>query len=308
MRQTDESPPADLTLSAVIPVYNDPYGIRTTLESLTSQTYPIDSYEILVVDNGSEDETRKVVQEYCERYPELVTLLIEDEIQSSYAARNKGVEHAHGALISFIDADMTVEPTWAKSVVDSYTEHGWDYMGCEIETYIDGHGSLTARYDRALGFTVERYLQKAQFVVTACLTVRKTVFEDVGLFDSRLISGGDGEFGERVHAAGFDQYFEPDITVYHPARTTVRAWLKKQFRVGRGSIQRQKYHPERAGGTRPIAPQKFLPLRPRQFYARITDGMDPTVSDAIALYGLDYLSKLTRTAGGIYEQYISKDR
>ena len=125
-------------ISVVIPVYNDSEGIRTTLESLTAQTYPTNAYEVLVVDNGSADDTREVVQEYCERYPGLVSLLVEDEIQSSYAARNRGIERACGSLVAFIDADMTVEPTWAESVVASRREHGWDYMGCRIETYVEG--------------------------------------------------------------------------------------------------------------------------------------------------------------------------
>ena len=301
-----DGPIADLTtISVVVPVYNDPEGIRTTLESLTAQTYPVDAYEVLVVDNGSGDDTREVVQEYCERHPDLVSLLVEDEIQSSYAARNRGIERARGSLVAFIDADMTVEPTWAESVVASHREHGWDYMGCRIETYVEGEDSLTATYDRAMGFTVQRYLDQANFAVTACLTVTKSVFDSVGRFDARLISGGDGEFGQRVHAAGFDQCYDPDITVYHPARTTLRAWLEKQFRVGRGSIQRRRYHPQRSGSAHPLAPRKFLPLRPGRFHARLTDRADPTVTETVALYGLGYLSKLARTAGGVYEQYLA---
>ncbi|RJS97464.1 glycosyltransferase family 2 protein [Halococcus sp. IIIV-5B] len=291
-------------LSVIVPVYNDPDGIRTTLESLVAQTYPTACYEVVVVDNGSDDTTPDVVREYCERYPELVTLLVEDEIQSSYAARNRGIEHVRGSLVSFIDADMTVKPTWAESVVASAEANDWDYMGCDIETYIVGEGSLTATYDRALGFTVRRYLEEAHFTVTACLTVRRSVFDHVGGFDSRLISGGDGEFGERVHNAGLTQYFEPNITVYHPARTTLGAWLRKQFRVGRGSIQRRRYHPERAGSSHPLDPRKFLPLRPRTFYGRLTDATTPTARETIGLYGIGYLSKLARAAGGLYEQYL----
>lgn len=296
----------NVRLSVIVPVYNDPNGIRTTLESLVAQTYPTERYEVIIVDNGSADDTPEVVQEYCDRHPDLVTLLVEDEIQSSYAARNSGIEHARGSLVSFLDADMTVEPTWAASVVASADAHDWDYMGCEIDTYVVGDDSLTATYDRALGFTVKRYLEESQFTVTACLTVKRSVFDTVGGFDSRLISGGDGEFGKRVHAAGLTQYFEPNITVYHPARTTLAAWLRKQFRVGRGAIQRRRYHPETAGSTHPLDPRKFLPLRPRQFYDRLTDAMEPTIREATALYGIGYLSKLARAAGGLYERYLKE--
>lgn len=306
MSHTAEHTTTEPTLSVVIPVYNDPDGIRLTLESLTGQTLPTQDYEVLAIDNGSDDGTRDVIETYCERYPDLVTLLVEDDIQGSYAARNKGIRHARGSLVAFVDADMTVEGTWAESVIASHERHGWDYMGCTIEVYIDGPGSLGAKYDQLLaGFPVEQYLTERHFTVTACLTARRELFEEVGFFDERITSQGDGEFGKRVHAAGFDQHYEPSITMYHPARETTRAWLKKQFRIGRGAIELRRYHPEHAEGAHPLTPRKFLPPRPLHFYQRLTDAIRPTAREAVALYGIDYLSKLARTAGGVYERYCT---
>jgi glycosyltransferase involved in cell wall biosynthesis len=306
MSTTAEPTANEPTLSVVIPVYNDPDGIRLTLESLTGQTWPTDECEILAVDNGSTDSTRDVIETYCERYPDLVTLLVEDEIQGSYAARNEGVRNARGSLIAFIDADMTVDAEWAESVVASFEEHGWDYMGCAIEVYTDGPESLGSKYDRLLaGFPVEQYIEEHQFTVTACLTVRRALFDAVGPFDGRITSHGDKEFGKRVHAAGFDQHFEPSITVYHPARETAGAWLKKQFRIGRGAVQHRQYHPEHGEGSHPFHPRKFLPPRPGYFLERLADTTDPTVREATVLYAFDYASKLARAAGGLYERYVS---
>jgi glycosyltransferase involved in cell wall biosynthesis len=291
------------TLSVVIPVYNDPDGIRLTLESVTGQTYPTDEYEILAVDNGSGDNTRHVIETYCERYPDLVTLLVEDEIQGSYAARNEGIRHARGSLIAFIDADMTVRADWLESLVASHRKHGWDYAGCEMAMYTERE-TWTARYDTLLrGFPVERYLRERNFVQTGCLTTTQEVFESVGLFDERISSQADGEFGKRVHKAGFDQHFEPEITMYHPARESLRPWLKKQFRIGRGAVELRRYHPEHAESAHPLHPRQFLPLRPRGFYSRLTDATDPTPRETAVFYGLDYASKLARAAGGLYERY-----
>ncbi|WP_114576273.1 glycosyltransferase family 2 protein [Saliphagus sp. LR7] len=307
MSQTDESPSADPALSVVIPVYNDPYGIRTTLESLTSQTYPIHSYEILVVDNDSEDDTCKVVQEYCERYPELVTLLTEDEIQSSYAARNRGIEHANGSLISFIDADMTVEPTWAKSVVDSYTEHGWDYMGCEMIVYTEDCESLATIYEQYLsGFPIRRYMEEQYFTVTACLTVHRKVFEIVGRFDARVISGGDMEFGKRVHNAGFKQYFESDIIVYHPARATLWEQLSKNLRIGRGTAQLAYHYPDRFEIRSFLDPRRYLPPNPGHIAEKITDRSSLRPNKIIAIFAIAYLCKLFRSFGALI-QYINRE-
>ena len=302
MSHADHATAGEPTLSVIIPVYNDPDGIRLTLESVTGQTYPTDEYEVLAVDNGSDDDTHGVIETYAERYPELVTLLVEDEIQGSYAARNEGIRHARGSLIAFIDADMTVRADWLESLVASHCEHGWDYAGCEMATYADRE-TWTARYDTLLrGFPVKRYLRERNFVQTGCLTTTREVFKSVGLFDARISSQADGEFGKRVHEAGFDQHFEPSVTMYHPAREALGPWLKKQFRIGRGAVELRRYHPEHAESAHPLHPRQFLPLRPRSFYARLTDATDPTPRETAVFYALDYASKLTRAAGGLYEQ------
>ena len=101
-----------IKVSVVIPVYNDPSGLQDTLESLVAQNFPKDQYEIIVVDNGSTDKTLDVAKMHADKYPQLVKYVIEDNIQSSYAARNKGIIVAKGELISFIDADMTVREEW----------------------------------------------------------------------------------------------------------------------------------------------------------------------------------------------------
>lgn len=295
------------TLSVVIPVYNDPAGIRTTLESLTAQTYPAEAYEILVVDNGSEDDTREVVGEYCDRYPDLVTLLVEDEIQSSYAARNRGIEHAGGSLVSFVDADMSVESTWAESVVASHGEHEWDYMGCDIAVYADGDRSLAVLFERHFsGFPVKRYLEEQHFTVTACLTVRREVFEEVGRFDARVVSSGDVEFGKRVHAAGFDQHFEVDVTMYHPARATLRELLSKNVRIGRGRAQLACHRPERFETRSFLNVRRYLPPHPVRIWEKTTDRSSLDLGETLAVFAIAYLCKLFSSIGELTEYVETK--
>jgi glycosyltransferase AglI len=301
---------AEPVLSVIIPVYNDPKGIRMTLESVVEQTYPAGSYEVLAVDNGSTDGTREVIRAFAGLY-ENVHLFVHDDVQGSYAARNEGIEHARGEIVSFIDADMTVDEDWAESVVASHERHGWDYMGAPVELYVEGEETLTAAYDRALGgFPVEQYMREREFAGTGSLSIRKGVFDSVGVFDDRIISQGDGEFGKRVAEAGFVQHFEPEITMYHAARTDLRAWLRKQVRIGRGAMQKRAYYPERtedAERTHPLHPRKFLPPKPWDFYRRLTAATEPTVRETVGLYAIDYASKLARTGGGIAE-WIDQSR
>ena len=228
---------------AVIPVYNDGSGINQTLLSVTSMIG--NHSEIITVDNGSTDDTRNAIRGYTETH-ENVHLLVEDEIQGSYAARNKGIQHADGDVFAFIDADETVDDDWLETALQAMNEQDADYLGCNVELTLP-EDTLVGRYNARTGFPVKQYLEAEHYAPTCALLVRREVFEDVGLFDARLISGGDREFGERVHEAGYKQGYAEDATVYHPARTTFESLAKKNFRVGRGFCQKQRYYPERYG-------------------------------------------------------------
>jgi len=236
---TNDSPALDI----IVPVYNDPDGIEATLRSLTALDF--EGCRVVVVDNGSTDETRRVVESRM-RDQDDVELVVEDEVQGSYAARIRGIEHSTGDVLAFLDADETVDPDWLDTAVEAMEAQGADYLGCNVELTLS-EDTLVGRYNARTGFPVKRYLQEQNYAPTCALLVDREVFEELGLFDARLVSGGDREFGERVHEAGFEQGYAENATVYHPARTSLVSLTKKNFRVGRGFCQKQRYYPERYG-------------------------------------------------------------
>jgi len=237
----DKTPPPQSSI--VVPVYNDPDGIKTTVRSLVSLTR--DKYQILVVDNGSTDSTRTIIEQSVRKHQN-IEMVAEDEIQGSYAARNKGLEHADGDVLAFLDADETVDEDWLDTALEAMNEQDVDYLGCNVELTLS-EDTLVGKYNARTGFPVKQYLEEEHYAPTCALLVKREVFEDVGPFDARLISGGDREFGERVYEAGYDQGYAEDATVYHPARTSFESLAKKNFRVGRGFCQKQRYYPERYG-------------------------------------------------------------
>ena len=95
-------------ISVVVPVYNDEPGLRTTVECLVSQNYPRTDYEVLIVDNGSEDGTYALALQFQSKHPGLVFTLREDRIRGSYAARNLGIGEASGQILCFLDADVVI--------------------------------------------------------------------------------------------------------------------------------------------------------------------------------------------------------
>lgn len=231
------------SISFIVPVYNDPSGISQTLDSLLKQS--CSSAEILVVDNGSTDKTPNVIRDLI-RDNDNAHLLVEDDTQGSYAARNKGIQHADSTILAFLDADEAVDEDWLKTAIKAINEQEVDYLGCNVELTLP-KDTIVGRYNAHTGFPVDQYLEEQNYAPTCALLVKREVFENVGLFDARMISGGDREFGDRVHEAGYKQGYAEDATVYHPARTTFESLAKKNFRVGRGFCQKQRYYSDRYG-------------------------------------------------------------
>ena len=226
-------------VSVIIPVYNDASRIRLALNALLNQTYPNDAYEIIVVDNKSNDGTPQVVEEFQQRLPKKVRLAFENETQSSYAARNRGIEVARGEILAFTDADCIPQPTWLNAGVRALDK--------ELAGSGGGQIALTIHSDRpniyeyfdlsTINLKQERYIRLASFSATANFFVRKRLFERHGLFLSELKSGGDVEFGKRISKAGEKMIYIPDAVVQHPARKTFKALYKKSKRVALGQRQ-----------------------------------------------------------------------
>ena len=223
-------------ISVVIPVYNDPEGLKETLGSLVNQNFS-EGYEIIVVDNNSTDSTPEVIKKFENDYPDLIKGLEENNLQSSYAARNKGVINSDGDIICFIDADMWVNKNYLSNVKTYFQKNPEiGYIGCQVEI-VKNKNTIASKYDKNNGFPVKEYMKEKNFVPTCCLSVRKSIFENVGLFKQELVSGGDKEFGKRVNSSSINMKYVEDFTAFHPARETGKEIFSKYFRIGRGKAQ-----------------------------------------------------------------------
>lgn len=111
-------PPSPLTLSAVIPVLNEAASIVQTLARLAAQD-SID--EIIVVDNGSDDETADLVSAFAAEHPKVE--LVHEPTRGVAVARNTGFDKARGELIARTDADTLVAEDWGRTIRDFLSEH-----------------------------------------------------------------------------------------------------------------------------------------------------------------------------------------
>ena len=237
----------NISISVIIPVYQDKEGLTDTVNSLIAQDFDKRQYEIIISDNNSKDGTKQTATALHNGNPDLIRVVHQDTIQSSYATRNAAVKIARGEICCFIDADMTADSNYLLKVFNHFrNDEHLMYFGCNV-LILKTANTLSDSINRDSGFKMEQYFKKSHFTPTASLSVRKSIFDTVGFFDERLESGGDKEFGQRAYDAGLKQHYDHSLALFHPSRATYSAMLKKYKRIARGHAQLVHYYPERYG-------------------------------------------------------------
>jgi glycosyltransferase involved in cell wall biosynthesis len=274
------------------------------------QDFLPENFEIIIVDNASTDNALNVAKRFARKYPGLVRIIMEKHIQSSYAARNKGINASKGSIIAFIDADMSVHKDWLSKIVNSLEKNQVKYFACKVEIYLK-EKNIFGLYNKMTGFPVEHYVINHHFAPTCCLIIRKSVFDKVGLFDSRLISGGDYEFGNRVFDSGYKLYYDNSIVMRHPARSSFRKIFCKFFRTGRGIQQIIFYHSKyyKEIGRNILDLQYYLPDKPWSFsknMKRYEIWNQSSSLTKIGFYLISWEVKLATQVGYIYEKFRRK--
>jgi glucosyl-dolichyl phosphate glucuronosyltransferase len=217
--------------------------LRTALESVLAVDYPRDRFELLLVDNGSTDETASLVAEFERRAEFQVRYIYEGAIGLS-RARNRAIREARGQYLFFTDDDQVVD----KAVLQEY-ERVLGQFPCRVVQgaiellFTEERPSwLHGRLAGLLGET--RALPEGTAIgdlYGGNLLVKRDVFEQFAGFHEDFGKGRAGfsedtEFAERLRAAGERIVFAPTARIYHvigPERATVRFVRKTSFEKGR---------------------------------------------------------------------------
>ncbi|WP_336690498.1 MULTISPECIES: glycosyltransferase family 2 protein [unclassified Chryseobacterium] len=128
-------------VSVIVPVYNVENYLAKCLDSLVNQTHQ--NIEILVINDGSKDDSEKIIQEYAQKYPEKIKSFIKENGGLS-DARNFGIDHATGDYLGFVDSDDYVAPYMFEEMVHLAEKHQSKMVICNIQK-VDENGKVTQK-------------------------------------------------------------------------------------------------------------------------------------------------------------------
>jgi glycosyltransferase involved in cell wall biosynthesis len=181
-------------VSVIIPNYNQAQYVRDAIQSVLDQT--LRSFEIVVVDDGSTDNSREVVAAFGSQ-----VRYIWQENQGLAGARNTGIRAARGEFIGLLDADDQWLPTFLEimfALTDQHPEAAVYYC-CARGMDVDGHDlpQIFGGPDRPPD-TMYQTLLRANFLIPSTIVMRRSIVMDAGLFDQRLRSCEDWDLWLRM--------------------------------------------------------------------------------------------------------------
>ncbi|WP_448598897.1 glycosyltransferase family 2 protein [Thermoleptolyngbya sp.] len=235
--------------SVVIPTYNRKPILEKCLRSLEQQVIPshspIEGYEVVVVDDGSTDETIGWLRANAEALPHVRLFL--QEHQGPAAARNLGVEQATGDTIIFIDSDLVVTEVFLQAHATALVEGAKRLGSDRLFTY--GRVINTCNFDdpTAEPFKVTDF--SAAYFATGNVAIARHWLEQAGLFDTRfqLYGWEDLELGVRLKNLGLTLVKCPEAVGYHwhpPfALSQIPSLIDKEIQRGRMGVLFYQKHP-----------------------------------------------------------------
>lgn len=290
-------------VSVIVPVYNNAGQIGNCVKSLLSLNYPSSKVEIIVVDNNSTDDTYRVIQTFP------VISLIENRIQSSYAARNAGLRRSGGAIIAFTDSDCLADKDWILKAVECFQDENIGCVAGRIEglspsNYIEEYLVRT----RCLSQGSTRFLPYAQ---TANALYRREVFDSIGMFEETWISSGDADLTWRMLLhSGYRMGRCNDALVYHAHRSTLNMFVKQRMTWGYGEVlmyKKYKKHYQNREGELFRDYREFYRLVIRRLPSLVYDKVVAKNEDAYQENKLTMIAMVGRRIGRIKGSFLEKE-
>ncbi|MCE7746141.1 MAG: glycosyltransferase family 2 protein [Candidatus Heimdallarchaeota archaeon] len=243
-------------VSMIVPAYNEAKVIEKTINSLLELSYS--TKEIIIVDDGSTDNTLKLVKKIARKAPINV---ISKPNGGKWSALNKGVEEAKGEIIVCIDADTILAKNAIEQLIPYFTDKEIAAVAGNIKV---GNRRKIITKLQALEYVMDINLLRRSESTLSKITVvpgplgafRKSVLEEVGMYSADTFAE-DADLTMTILRAGYKIKYEKKALGYTEAPTTLLDLGKQRYRWYRGQIQVLKKH------------RKAIVLMPRIFFNEV---------------------------------------
>jgi len=227
-------------VSVVIPAYNQAGFICICLASLLSQTYPLDRYEIILVDDGSTDDTansaKQLLQGWRGRYH-----LVQKENGGPASARNAGIQASEGEVIAFMDADCVAAKDWLEWLAGALVAGdaagvGGPLVNVDPMTWVSHYLASTAFFRHRVRHG------RVDYLLTANVVFRRSALLHVhGFIESGGAWGEDADLSFRLIQAGYKLLLvEQGVVTHYGTPTSLRGLIKDLYRYGYGNFIRSR--------------------------------------------------------------------
>lgn len=249
-------------VSVIVPVRNEERYISACLQSLLQQTYPSESYEIVVVDGRSSDRSREIVDVLRRKFPNLHC--VDNPAAIAPAAMNIGIRRATGKIIIRADGHNFYPRDYIENCVKYLEQTGADNVGGPWVT-VPTNQSFGARLVAAVlsnpfgvGDSHFRTTRAEGFVETVPFgAFHRELFHRLGMFNEKLVRNQDNEFNARIRKAGGRVFQTPALTTeYHPI-ATFSGLLMQTFKTSQWHVFSVSENPS-SMGVRHFMPALFV--------------------------------------------------
>lgn len=217
----DDSP----LVSIVIPARNEARHLARVFAALAALDYPLHRREVILVDNGSVDETAAIARRHGAR-------VIPAPAGNVGEVRNIGARAALGEVIAFLDADCLVGPGWLRVAVGQMKDSRVGAVGGNCTVGSEGNWIQRAWAVELRDATVD-----ARTLATASFILRRRLFEELGGFDAALGAGEDDDLSQRIRAAGYRLQRVAECSVVHLGYPdTLVGVMRRQLWHGRSQL------------------------------------------------------------------------
>lgn len=266
-----------MKLSVVVPVYNQEETISKTIDALLSQSFLHKNYEVIMIDDGSVDETFNVLKNIQKKNKRKIKILKTVKKHGRGAARNLGIGRAENDIIVLIDGDIIVTRNFLEEHFKWHTKHpeenfamvGQTTWSPELKTtsfmnWLE-HGGRLVDFDK---LKPNQEVDYKHFYTGNTSFKRKFLIKN-GLFDENFERNifEDLELAYRLKDKGLKIFYNPNVLGYHFHQTDPAKYAKRMIIVGKGAKILFKKHPELKNvvaltgySPRTILNQVFSPL------------------------------------------------